>query len=36
MKRFTLMGDTIGLAINDIILIGNQNLSYLEEALVLL
>jgi hypothetical protein len=32
VKRFTLMGDTIGLSINGVILMGNQNLSYLEEA----
>lgn len=32
VQRFTLMGETIGLAINGVILMGNQNLSYLEEA----
>ena len=32
VKRFTIMGDTIGLAINGVILIDNQNISYLEDA----
>lgn len=32
VKRFTVMGETIGLAIDGAILIGNQNLSYLAQA----
>lgn len=36
VKRFSLMGKTIGLAINGDILIGKQHLSYLEEARQLL
>jgi diamine N-acetyltransferase len=36
VKRFTLMGETIGLAINDVILIGNRNFSYLAQARMLL
>lgn len=32
VKEYTLMGDTIGLAINGVILLDNQNLSFMEEA----
>lgn len=36
VKRFTVMGETIGLAINGAILIGNEYLSYLEQAKILI
>lgn len=36
VKRLTVMGETIGLAINGVLLIGNQYLFYLEQAKALL
>jgi diamine N-acetyltransferase len=35
VERFTVMGETIGLAINGVILIGNQYLSYLAQARII-
>lgn len=36
VKRFTVMGKTIGLAVNGVMLIDNQNLSYLAQAMLLM